>query len=136
MCKSIQSQHSHVFNKTGAIIRHDTINRNMAVSGPSFMSKHNDEVSNIMRLLLDFMKDAWLCVQRCREENENTESESDRDIDLCEVKMTTDGYPLPPKSVVEQELNKAVSERILRAFLSQHYCESSNLGRICELYFF
>ena len=98
--------------------------RNMGLSGQSFMSKHDDEVSDIMRLLLDFMKDARLRVQRGTEENENIEAESEPEQETVEVKMTPDGFPLLPKDVVEQELNKADSERILRAFLSQHYCES------------
>lgn len=93
------------------------------------MSKHDDEVSDIMRLLLDFMKDARHRVQRGTEANDNTESESDHDTNSPEVTMTSDGFPVLPKSVVEQELKKAVSEQILRAFLSQHYCESLNSRR-------
>ena len=62
----------------------------MGISGPSFMSKHDDEVSDIMRLLLDFMKDAQHCVQRATEENDNPESESNRDTNTPEVTMTSD----------------------------------------------
>ena len=106
----------------------------MGVSGQSFTSKHDDEVSDIMRLMLDFMKAARLRLHCGNLENDNAESESDRETDMSEVKMTTDGFPLLPKMVVEQELNKVVSERILRAFLSQHYCESRNLGFSAEIY--
>ena len=41
-----------------------------------------------------------------------------------EIKMTPEGYPIIPPVVMDRHLSKKLSEDILRAYLTQHYCES------------
>ena len=45
--------------------------------------------------------------------------------DAVEIRMTTRGFPIIPDIVMEKELKKAEWEKLLRAFLTQHYCEIS-----------
>jgi len=42
-----------------------------------------------------------------------------------EIRMTTDGFPIIPKIVMEKELKKGEWEKLLQAFLTQHYHEFS-----------
>ena len=101
----------------------------MGVSGRTFVAKHNDEVTDMMRLLLDFMKAARLRRgQNNMEDVENRDAGSGAPLDCndSDVKITIEGYPILPKVIAEKELNKIVSERILREYLSRHYCECTN----------
>ena len=70
------------------------------------------------RKFLDYAKSARL---------EATDPEvADRrhaELDRMEIRMTPDGFPTIPKLVMEKELRKAEWEKLLRAFLTQHYCE-------------
>lgn len=43
--------------------------------------------------------------------------------ELMEILMTSDGFPIIPKVVMERELKKSEWETLLRAFFAQHYCE-------------
>jgi hypothetical protein len=43
--------------------------------------------------------------------------------DVIDIRMTRDGFPIIPKLVMEKELKKGEWEKLLRAFLTQHYCE-------------
>ena len=90
------------------------------------MAKHDDEVSDVMRLMLDFMKTARRRLEQSKGTNDDAGTEPSHETDEADVKMTPDGFPLLPKIVLQREMNKAVSERILRAYLSQHYCVTSN----------
>ena len=44
-------------------------------------------------------------------------------LETVVIRMTTAGFPIIPKVVVEKELKKAEWEKLLRALLTQHYCE-------------
>ena len=39
-----------------------------------------------------------------------------------EIRMTRDGFPIIPKLVMEKEMKKTEWEKLLRPFLTQHYC--------------
>ncbi len=39
------------------------------------------------------------------------------------IRMTTDRYLIIPKLVIEKKSKKAEWERLLQAFLTQHYCK-------------
>jgi len=67
---------------------------------------------------LDYVKTAWL-------EATDTANANPRDADSewIEIRMTTDGYLIIPKLVMDKELKKGEWERLLRAFLTQHYCK-------------
>ncbi len=70
------------------------------------------------RKFLDYAKSARL--EAAESENAdriNAESEP------IEIRITTNGFPIIPKLVMEKELKKTEWEKLLRAFLTQHYCE-------------
>jgi hypothetical protein len=46
-------------------------------------------------------------------------------VEPIEVRMTSNGFPIIPKLVMQKELKKGEWEKLLRAFLTQHYCEST-----------
>jgi hypothetical protein len=43
--------------------------------------------------------------------------------DPVDIRMTTNGFPIIPKLVMEKDLKKSEWEKLLRAFLTQHYCK-------------
>lgn len=69
----------------------------------------------MQRKFLDFSKSARLEAA----ESDDTNAESTE----VEIRMTDDGFPIIPKVVIERDLRKAEWEKLLRAFLVQHYCE-------------
>lgn len=72
------------------------------------------------RKFLDYAKSARLeAADPEIADRRNAEPES------LEIRMTSDGFPIIPKLVMEKELKKSEWEKLLRAFLSQHYCEST-----------
>ena len=46
-----------------------------------------------------------------------------------DVKLTAQGYPILPSSVMEKELSKAVCEKLMREYITQHYCTFISLIR-------
>lgn len=70
----------------------------------------------MQRKFLEYVKSAR--VQAVQSEN-TIDAESE---DVA-IRMTADGHPIIPKVVMEKELRKADWERLLRAYLGQHYCE-------------
>lgn len=70
------------------------------------------------RKFLDYSKSARLeATEPEHVAQRGTESER------IEIRMTTEGFPILPKLVMEKELKKKDWEKLLRAFLTQHYCE-------------
>lgn len=98
--------------------RHEDVLHNMGISGHNFAEQHPEIVTEMTRKFMDYVKSARL---------EAADSEiADRrqaESEPIEIRMTTEGFPIIPKLVTEKELKKAVWERLLRAFLTQHYCE-------------
>lgn len=70
------------------------------------------------RKFLDYVKSARLEAADS-EMADGKQAESD----AVEIRMTTRGFPIIPDIVMEKELKKAEWEKLLRAFLTQHYCE-------------
>jgi len=68
--------------------------------------------------ILDYVKTARLEATDAANANPR-----DADSEWIEIQMTTDGYPIIPKVVMEKELKKDEWERLLQAFLTQHYCK-------------
>jgi hypothetical protein len=46
-----------------------------------------------------------------------------------DIKMTAQGYPILPTTVMETELSKAVCEKLMREYITQHYCRFFTLMR-------
>ena len=70
------------------------------------------------RKFLDYVKSA-----RLEAADSGNVDQRHADSDPIDIRMTTDGYPIIPKLVMEKELKKMEWEKMLRAFLTQHYCE-------------
>lgn len=107
--------------RTNFSLRHDDVLENMGLSGPSFVDKNEDQVTEMKRSLLEFMKAARANLNR-RDENEATGPGSGSDDDGFQVKMTVAGFPILP-NIEDRTLSKVVYEKLLRTYLSQHYCE-------------
>ena len=43
--------------------------------------------------------------------------------DSLEIRMTSTGFPILPKIVMEKALRKGDWDKLLRPFLTQHYCK-------------
>ena len=67
---------------------------------------------------LDYVKTARLEATDAANANLRA-AESER----IEIQITPDGYPIIPKLVMEKDLKKAEWEKLLQAFLTQHYCK-------------
>jgi hypothetical protein len=98
--------------------RHEDVLQNLGISGRNFTQQNEALVIEMTRKFLDYTKSARL---------EAADSEiADRrhaESEPIEIRMTSDGFPIIPKLVMEKELRKGEWEKLLRAFLTQHYCE-------------
>lgn len=98
---------------------YDRIAKTMGVPMPSFTSLHKDKVSEIMRLLMDYVKSvrrAKTNIERLNDDGQANEAPQD-----LEVKLSESGYPLIPSNDQFDKLRKAQLDRILRSFLACHY---------------
>ena len=93
----------------------------MGIPGRSFGERNKNQVTEMKRSLLEFMKAARANSNRLSE-NVNSDPGSASDSDDLQVKMTAEGFPILP-DLKEKTLSKMVSERLLQAYLSQHYCK-------------
>lgn len=100
------------------MIRHEDVLHNLGVAGRDFVEQNEGLVIEMTRKFLDYVKSARL--DAADSDNINRRH---ADAKRIEIRMTTDGYPIIPKLVMETELKKAEWEKLLRAFLTQHYCE-------------
>jgi hypothetical protein len=70
------------------------------------------------RKFLDYVKSA-----RLEAADSDMADRKKAESDTMEIRMTTLGFPIIPRIVIEKELKKHEWEKLLRAFLAQHYCE-------------
>jgi len=93
----------------------------MQMQGKTFIQKYENQVTEMMRLFLEYMKSI-----RVRTE-QKAEVELDSGTGLGEnptdeIKLTPVGYPMIP-NCVHESLSKARCEKLFRTFLAQHYCQ-------------
>jgi len=107
-------------------IRHEDVLHSLGISGRTFAEQNEALVIELTRKFLDYVKSS-----RLEAATENTD-QRDADSERIEIRMTPDGFPIIPKLVMdkelkkiewEKELKKIEWEKLLRAFLTQHYCE-------------
>src|ERR1700682_1530570 len=96
--------------------RHKDLLQNLGIRGNDFIKQSQGIVVEMQHKFLEYVKSAR--VQASQSENSN-----DAESEDIAIQMTADGHPIIPKVVMEKELRKADWERLLRAYLSQHYCE-------------
>ena len=101
------------------MIRHEDLLHQLG-TGRNFSEQNEALVIEMTRKLLDYTKSARLdAADPSHAEQKQPEAEADRG----EIRMTTDGYPIIPKVVMDKDLKKGDWEKLLCAFLIQHYCE-------------
>jgi hypothetical protein len=99
-------------------IRHEDVLDHLRISGRNFSEQHEGLVVEMTRKFLDYVKSA-----RLEAADTNNAEHREAESEPIDIRMTTDGFPIIPKVVMEKELKKAEWEKLLRAFLTQHYCE-------------
>jgi hypothetical protein len=88
----------------------------LGINGNDFVQQNEGVVKEMTRKFLEYVKSARLHAA----ESENTINTKSEDL---EMRMTPNGHPIIPKMVMDKDLRKAEWEKLLRAYLSQHYCE-------------
>ena len=106
------------FNWLTFIERHEDVLHNLGIFGSDFVDQNQALMKEITRKFLDYVKTAQLKATEAANANSRA-AESER----IEIRITPDGYLIIPKLVMEKDLKKAEWEKLLRAFLTQHYCK-------------
>lgn len=80
------------------------------------------------RAFLDFMKSLRVQAPQAinpavKDDKVAPEPEPDSNIDSAwDIKMTAEGYPILPTTLMEKEVSKAMCEKLMREYIMQHYC--------------
>jgi hypothetical protein len=99
-------------------IRHEDVLHTLGIAGRNFSEQNEGLVKEMTRKFLEYAKSARLeAIDPEIVDQRHAESEP------IDIRMTSDGFPIIPKLVVERDLKKNEWEKLFRAFLSQHYCE-------------
>jgi hypothetical protein len=100
---------------------HDDVLENMGKGGKQLTQKNEPQVTEMKRrLFLDYMKSLRHLQARPEPDSAVGDGSEDTDID---IKITALGYPVLPSIVMKKELSKLECEKLLRIYLSQHYCQ-------------
>lgn len=75
-------------------------------------------VREVQRKFLDHIKSAQLMAAGSEDATQN-----EGDPEPTDIRITSDGFPILPKLVRDRILNKSESEKLLRSYLTHHYCE-------------
>jgi len=93
---------------------------NLGIAGHNFAEQNEALVTEMTRKFLDYAKSARL---EAGDPKVADQRAPESEAEPMEIHMTSDGFPIIPKVVMERDLKKSEWETLLRAFLSQHYCE-------------
>ena len=104
---------------------HDDVLENMGKGGKQFTQKNEVQVIEMKRLFLDYMKS--LRHKAAEPEHDSAVLDGPEHVNL-EIKITALGYPVLPIIIMEKELSKLECEKLLRIYLSQHYCVCISLS--------
>lgn len=91
---------------------------NLGIDGRDFAQQHRDIVVGMTRKFVEYVKSA-----RVEATESLTALQTRAEPDNMQILMTREGYPIVPRIVMEKELRKADWEKLLRAYVAQHYCE-------------
>ena len=87
--------------------------------GMHFSQKYENQVTEMKRLFLDFMKSMRV---RAEEHMFDSGLAADSDNRSDDIQLTPTGFPIIPDKI-NGDLSKAHCEKLLRDFLGQHYCQ-------------
>jgi hypothetical protein len=104
---------------TFRFIRHEDILRNMGLTGRKFIEKHKDQVLEMKRTLLEYMKATRLEAA----DHPDQANQADAAFEATQVRINEKGYPVIPDQVMERQLPKSECETMMRAYMNRHYCE-------------
>src|SRR6266571_2603710 len=93
----------------------------MQMHGKTFTKKYENQVMEMMRLFLEYMK----FIQVQAEQTAKVKLDSGTGLGenpTDEIKLTPVGYPILP-NCVHESLSKARCEKFFCTFLAQHYCQ-------------
>ena len=93
---------------------------NLGIAGQNFAEQNEALAIEMTRKFLDYAKSAR---REAAEPKIADQRHAEPEADPVEIRMTSDGFPVIPKLVMVRELKKSEWETLLRAFLTQHYCE-------------
>lgn len=93
---------------------------NLGIAGRNFAEQNEDLVIQMTRKFLDYTKSARI---EATDQRTADRRQTEPEPESVEIHMTNDGFPIIPKLVMERDLKKGEWETLLRAFLTQHYCE-------------
>ena len=94
----------------------------MGLKGQQFTDKHSEQVEEMKRSFLGFMKSARVRINDPAFADTVSGADADNSPHTY-MKMTADGFPILPEMVLKPDLSKKVCEGLLRTYLTQHYCE-------------
>jgi len=100
------------------VIRHEDLLHELGIAGHNFSEQNEGLVIEMTWKFLDYTKSA-----RLEAADAVDVDQTQADAERVEIRMTADGFPIIPKLVMDKELKKVDWEKLLRAFLAQHYCE-------------
>ena len=87
--------------------------RNMGLTGQKFIEKHKDQVLEIKRTFLEYMKVTRLEAAVHPDEAD----EADAAFEATHVRINEKGYPVIPDQVMERQLPKSECEKMIRAYM-------------------
>ncbi len=112
----------------------------MGLTGKPFTVKHKDRVTEMTRAFLDYMKSLRLQAPEAINpvlvpmDRPSAEPEPDIGSDAehegqnsWNIKLTARGYPILPTDIKKNEVSKAGCEKLMRAYITQHYCRFISL---------
>jgi hypothetical protein len=119
-------------SKLTGLSRHDDVLEIVGLTGKPFSVKYKDRVTEMTRTFLDYMKSLRLQAPEAinpvpnnhgAESNAEPVPDAEPDTDIsCDIKLTAQGFPILPTTIMKKELSKAVCERLMHEYIKQHYC--------------
>ena len=88
----------------------------MGLTGQAFTKKHNDQVMEMKRAFLEYMK----AIRQRQEHQANAKPEPTQQH---KIGINAKGYPTIPKHITERQITKSECKKLIQAYLNWHYCE-------------
>lgn len=107
---------------------HDDVLENSGKGGKRFTQKNEPQVTEMKRLFLDYMKSLRHLDAEPEPDSAVGDGSEHTEHTDPEIKITALGYPVLPNVIMKKELSKVHCEKLLRIYMSQHYCACISLS--------
>jgi len=94
----------------------------MGITGRKFIEKHKDQVLDMKRTFLEYMK-ATRLESAGHPDQADKVDQADAAFEATQVRINEMGYPVIPNHVMGRQLTKSECEKMMRAYMNRHYCE-------------